>query len=206
VVARPEGRRLGAAPDWIAALPRPLVFVSFGTVNASPPLFETVIEGLRDRAGSVLLAVSRSVDPDGFAPLPENIHVRQYVPQEFVFPHCDAFVTTASFQTAVLAINHGVPLAMVPLSGDEAMCADRFFELGAGLVLQHPAAPRCSAAEGPFDASTLRKTVERLLCEAAWHDRAAALARAMTAAPSIAARVGALEALATGAQETIPDA
>jgi len=131
-------------PDWIMSLPdRPTVYVSLGTIfNRLPGLLSAIVGTLRAEPVNLIVTIGENEDVDTFGEQPENVHVERYIPQELLLPHCDLFVTTGSLATTMAAVRHGVPLLVVPISGDDRINARRVAAQGFGLVLSLP---------GPFE-------------------------------------------------------
>ena len=73
-----------AVPPWLAGLDgAPTVYFTLGTVFnlESGDLFARVLAGLRHLPINVVATVGPHIDPEELGPLPDNIHVEQYVSQ-----------------------------------------------------------------------------------------------------------------------------
>src|SRR5262249_36511632 len=77
-------------PRW-AAGDEPLVYVTFGSMtplsDRYPSVYRGTIDALARLAVRVLVTVGRDADPALLAPLPPNVHVERWIPQNEVMPH-----------------------------------------------------------------------------------------------------------------------
>jgi UDP:flavonoid glycosyltransferase YjiC (YdhE family) len=131
-----------ALPDWWPNADDPLVYLTFGSVTGSlpffPRLYRDALEALADSPVRVLATVGRDADPSQLNPLPANAHVEAWLPQHEVLPHAAAVVAHGGYGTTLGALEHGVPMVLLPLfAGDQWRNARRVAELGAGLVADH---------------------------------------------------------------------
>lgn len=110
-------------PAWIGDLPpqdtTPRVYITLGTVFEHPGIFEVILDGLKDEPMSVIVTVGRQIDPERFGAQPPNVHIEQYIPQSLLFPHCDLVVCHGGSGTSLSALDHGLPIVMVPLGADQ---------------------------------------------------------------------------------------
>lgn len=67
--------------------------------------------------------------------IPNNFKVYNYVPQLEVLKHTDVFVTHGGMNSSSEALYYGVPLVVVPVTGDQPLVAKRVAEVGAGIRL-----------------------------------------------------------------------
>jgi UDP-N-acetylglucosamine transferase subunit ALG13 len=130
-----------ALPAWWDDADAPLVYVTLGSVTGSlpffPALYDRVLEALAALPVRVLLTIGRDGDRSALGPLPGNAHVEAWVAQHEVLPHAAAVVSHAGYGTTLGALEHGVPLVMLPLfAGDQWRTARRVEQVGAGVVLQ----------------------------------------------------------------------
>merc|ERR1712113_1119342 len=75
---------------------------------------------------------------EGLPPVPSNFIVRSAVPQLEVLPRCAAFVTHGGANSMHEALSFGVPMAVVPVFGDQPLNADSVARCGAGLAFRRP--------------------------------------------------------------------
>ena len=204
-------------PSWFASLPdRPIVYASMGTsFNNVPFIFRTIIDGLADEDVTLIVTVGRSQDPKQFDPLPDNVFVEQFIPQAALMPFCKLVIANGGIGTNLIALNYGVPILTVPLSGQLALNAQAVASVGAGDVLMLPAemyetgddaildadhfAQRLAAQlvvdEVVFSAETIRSTVHALLQNKAIYKAAATIGHEITQMDSAELIVTKLEQL-----------
>jgi UDP:flavonoid glycosyltransferase YjiC (YdhE family) len=126
-----------AETEWLAALPRPVTYLTLGTIFnlESGDLFERVLAGLRDLPGSIVVTVGRDLDPGSLGPQSTNVHVRRFIPQSLVLPHCDLVVSHAGSGSVIGALTHGLPMVLLPMGADQPLNAGRAEALGVAQVL-----------------------------------------------------------------------
>lgn len=121
-------RVAGAAPpalpaDLLAALQgpatrRPRIYVTFGTVfNRSPALVATA-RAAAQVGGAVVVTIGAGGDPGCLADLGTQVHVRRFVEQAALLPHCDVVVSHGGAGTLLGAAAHGVPHLVLPQAAD----------------------------------------------------------------------------------------
>ena len=93
--------------------------------------------------------------------LPSNMWGAAQVPQTNVLPHVDLVITHGGNNTTTEAFHFGKPMILLPLFWDQYDNAQRVDELGYGVRL----------ATYAFDDDQLTGAVDRLLNDAALHDR-----------------------------------
>lgn len=154
------------ASSILAALrdDRSTVYVTLGTVfNQTPGVFELVFEAVRDLPINVVATVGQNVDPSRFGPLPDHVHVAQFVPQEQILDHCDAVVAHGGYGSLMGALHHGLPVVSIPLAaGDNLANAIRIQELGAGIAI----------TERMRSAESIRSAVTSVLTDPPYRDNA----------------------------------
>lgn len=108
-----------------------------------------------------------------------------YAPYSVVFPHASVIVHQGGSGTTGHALRAGRPMLFVPFGWDQPDNAARVERLGAGL----------SIARKKYSADTAYDMLKRLLNEAHFADRAAALGRALTSQNGIQEACDAVEGL-----------
>jgi UDP:flavonoid glycosyltransferase YjiC (YdhE family) len=124
-------------PAWIAHLAaQPTVHASLGTVfHRTPGVFEAIIEGLREQAMNLIVAVGRDRDPTSFGMQPPNVRIERYIPHSLLLPHCDAVITHGGFSSIMACIEQGLPMVAIPLAGDQPGNSARCAALGIARVI-----------------------------------------------------------------------
>jgi len=152
--------------DEQRAAGRKLVFVSLGTVATSGHFWNDTFgafarsNGLADVIGRefcqhvwrvcyealgsddrILVVMSVGSMPDaleGLPAAPDNFILRDAVPQLELLPRCSAFVTHGGANSMHEALSFGVPLAVVPMFGDQPINADTVARCGVGHSFRQP--------------------------------------------------------------------
>jgi UDP:flavonoid glycosyltransferase YjiC (YdhE family) len=181
----------------------PFVYASLGSVTAGahmafyPALYRAVIEALAGLPARVLLTIGEDRDLAELGPLPANVRVERWVPQDQVLPGASAVVTHGGHGSVIGALAHGVPLVVLPLfSLDQWFNAEAVARAGVGVALDAERETR-RAVDLP-DAHTLAAlapAVERILAEPAYRSAAEGVAAEIRALPPVDDAPAALEAL-----------
>lgn len=164
---------------------RRLLYISLGTVATSDhkwtrPLGSTAADnGLAEYTGKqlvqhvfrccfeavgenddflVILSVGSQSDAlEGLPPIPSNFIVRSAVPQLEVLQRCSVFLTHGGANSMHESLSFGIPMAVVPIFGDQPANADSVARCGAGFAFQQPLSS--------VSADTLRSALLRLAAE-----------------------------------------
>jgi len=87
----------------------------------------------------VIMTTSTQEDAmDGIPPAPPNFIVRARAPQLDVLQRAGAFISHGGANSIHEALAYGVPLAILPIFGDQIMNADTVANVGAGFSFRHP--------------------------------------------------------------------
>ncbi|HET6654239.1 MAG TPA: glycosyltransferase, partial [Nocardioides sp.] len=105
---RPEPRR----SDLMAFLPaeviamtgKPIVYVTFGTVFGSAEALAMVLEAVGGLPCHVVATTGPTLDPASLGPVPDNVHLASFLPQNLVLEHCAAVVSHAGSGTVLGAL------------------------------------------------------------------------------------------------------
>lgn len=107
-----------------------------GTVfNEQPELYEKCFEAFKDVEATVVLVVGKKINISQFENIPNNFKLYNYVPQLEVLQYADVFVTHGGMNSSSEALYYGVPLVVIPVTGDQPLVAKRVSEVGAGIRL-----------------------------------------------------------------------
>lgn len=123
---------------------KPIIYVSMGTVfqNENPELFKVLIRAstrfARDYAVIISTGDEKNYDKYMNSSLASpDILLIPHTPQIEILKRASLFITHAGMNSVSEAINYGVPIICLPLSGDQPFVAWRVAdELGAGVRLQ----------------------------------------------------------------------
>ena len=169
----------------------PLVYVTFGSVTATVPIFSgiyrSVLDALAGEPVRVLMTTGRGVDPSSLEPVPANARVEQWLPQADVMPHADVVVGHGGFGTTMAALAGGVPQVVTPLFAyDQFVNAEQVAAVGAGVCLDG----------GPEAVPALAEALATVLADPTYKEKAQGVATAMAALPPVNSAVALLEELA----------
>ena len=154
--------------------------------NQVPGILEAILAGLRDEPITLIVTTGRDQDPAAFGPQPPNVHLERYIPQSLLFPHCDVVLTHGGSGTVLTALDHGLPMVIVPVSADQPDNARRCEQLGVATVVS------------PDDRTpeAFRRAVREVLANPSYRRNAERLREEMERLPGPEQVVGWLERLA----------
>jgi UDP:flavonoid glycosyltransferase YjiC (YdhE family) len=152
--------------------PRPLVYVTFGTmasgVAEARAVYRVALDALADLPVRGLLTTGQGMAPDALGPIPSNVHVEAWVPQVEALARAAAVVCHGGSGTIIGALAAGLPLVVVPLFADQPYNARRVAALGVGVHLPSPTAEALRAAvRRALDDPELRRGAARVAAEIA---------------------------------------
>ncbi len=114
-----------------------VVYISMGTINNQCMDFYTkCIEAFADRQYKVVMSVGIKVDIAALGKIPNNIILRNHVPQLEVLKRTAVFISHGGLNSVSEALYYGVPVIAVPQANDQPMVASQLVKLGAGLCLK----------------------------------------------------------------------
>ncbi|KQT88007.1 glycosyltransferase [Aurantimonas sp. Leaf443] len=153
------------------ALPadRPVAFVSLGTLQGHrSALFARIARACRRLGVFSVVAHCGALSPDEAARVGADI-VTDFVPQRAMLARSRLCVTHAGLNTALDALEAGVPMLAIPIAFDQPGVAARLVHHGAGLRL-----PRVLSS-----GARIESALESLLHEASFLDAARRIGRAV---------------------------
>jgi UDP:flavonoid glycosyltransferase YjiC (YdhE family) len=156
--------------------PRPLIYVTLGTVVRNARTLDVLLAGLADLDADVLLTTGWQNDPAELKAIPANATVERFVPQAEVLPRCSLIVTHAGSGSLLGALAHGVPMLAVPHAADQFENAAAASVAGAARVVM----------PDELSDSAVRDAATSLLADAAYRDAARGIAAEIAAMPSAA--------------------
>jgi UDP:flavonoid glycosyltransferase YjiC (YdhE family) len=130
--------------EQVKQLYKPIIYVSMGTVfnNENSHLFQVLVEACKffSREYAVIVSTGDEKAYEKYANSPLNsdtILLIPHTPQVEILKIANLFITHAGMNSVSEAINYGVPIICLPLSGDQPFVAWRVAdELGMGIRLQ----------------------------------------------------------------------
>jgi MGT family glycosyltransferase len=173
--ARGEKRRHVAFPwDWLRADSRK-IFVMLGTRSRDRDsrFFEVIMAAVAPlgQLQAILVAPAALA-----AQAPENVLVRDFVPQTELLDQIDAVICHAGHNTVCEALCRGLPLIVAPIRDDQSVVARQVIHAGAGLFMRY----------GKVTPATARALIGRLLEDVEMKTNARRMARDLLAAPGAA--------------------
>jgi MGT family glycosyltransferase len=113
-----------SAPEWLAAIDRPIVLVSTSSIRqADAILGRTALAALADEPVHVVATFPAGVPAN--LPRPANATVCRFVPHGAVLERAVCALTHGGMGTTVKALDRGVPVCVVPFARDQAEVARR---------------------------------------------------------------------------------
>ncbi|WCB94125.1 L-demethylnoviosyl transferase [Baekduia alba] len=188
-------------PQWWPDNADPLVYFSLGSVAGQPhmpyfpALYRMVVDELSSLPIRLLVTTGDLPDPAALGPVPANVHVARWVPQEAVLPHAAAAIVHGGYGSTLGALAHGVPTVVIPLfSIDQWANADAVQRAGAGIALAADRDTRLVVDLPNGDAiAGLAPAVLRLLTDRTPRRRAVEISAAMAALPPVDEAIDAFE-------------
>lgn len=172
-----EAPRSGPAVWAPADDPRPLVYITFGSLAGSTShvraIYGTSLAAVADLPVRALLTTGRGLDVAALGAIPGNVHIEEWVPQRDVMPRAAALVCHGGSGTLLGGLAAGLPMVIVPLGADQPHNGRLVVAAGAGLALIKP------------DAGALRAAIQRVLATPELRHQARRLSHEIAAMPTI---------------------
>jgi MGT family glycosyltransferase len=170
--------------DWLQ-VEKQTILVTLGTVSRDRDtrFFDVMMAAIARLPDIQAVLVA---PPHLAAHAPENVLVRNYVPQLALLDRASAVICHAGHNTVCEALSRGLPLIVAPIRDDQPVIARQVIDAGAGLFMRH----------GKVTPDTARATIDTLLATPALAERARALGQALRAALGAAGAASAIAALA----------
>lgn len=118
-----------------AELPRPLIYISMGSLMSSQIFCRRCIRSFGGKGVSVILNTGK-IAPETLGKLPPNIHAYSFVPQLEVLSHADLFITHGGMNSINEAMYYGVPMLVMPVINDQPINAAQVVRLGVGACMR----------------------------------------------------------------------
>jgi UDP:flavonoid glycosyltransferase YjiC (YdhE family) len=174
-------------PVWLDhTAERPVIYVTLGTVsNKAPGMLETILAGLRDEPGTLIVTVGQDRNPEEFGSQPPGVHIERYISQSLLMPYCDLVVAHGGHQTMLETLSHGIPMVLIPLEYDQRVNAARCAALWASKSIKQR---ECTPV-------TIRAGVQEVLHNPRYRQSAQALQAEIQSLPPVEHGVALLESL-----------
>jgi UDP:flavonoid glycosyltransferase YjiC (YdhE family) len=179
-----------ALPDWWIGSELPLVYVTFGSLTGGLRLatatYQVALQAVANLPVRVLLTLGRTVESRTLGPVPANVHLEAWVPQEQVLSQAALVVCHGGSGTTFGALAAGVPIVFLPLFADQPANATRVTAAGAGLIVGPNADPEAAMTEpGVSDVAPLRVAIQAVLADNSFARAARRIGEEMSAVPDI---------------------
>jgi UDP:flavonoid glycosyltransferase YjiC (YdhE family) len=159
----------------------PLLYVTLGSITGSldtaAPAFRRALEAVEGLGVQVLLTTGHGFDRNLLGPLPEDVYVEPWVPQEQVFPHATAVLCHGGSGTTYGALAEALPIVFVPMFADQRTNARLIAVAGAGIVVDvgRKSEPGFRTIEVE-DVPRIRRAVTEILAQRIFRDSAQRIA------------------------------
>ena len=168
-----EARIGSGAAAWAGPPGKSLVYVSLGTLfNTDAEFYRRCRDAVGGGEVGVLMSIGRRVPVESLGPMPANVVVTPWLPQLDVLARAAVFVSHGGMNSVSESLHYGVPLLVIPQMGEQELVGRRVEQLGAGLYL----------AREKATVAALKASVDRLIGERTFRDRAAEIGRSFKAA------------------------
>lgn len=168
---------------------RPLIYVSLGTVNnTNAAFFKRCIEAFAGGEAYVIMSTGGGIAPDTFGDLPAHIEIRDWVPQTELLKRASLFICHGGLNSIHDSLYLGVPLLLIPQTGEQELNARRVVDLGAGLMLM----------PGQDTAVALHDNAARILRETRFQTEAKHIGDSFRSAGGMAYAADEIEAMLAG--------
>lgn len=121
--------------------PRPLVYISMGTViNDRPDFYNRCIRALAEEPVDVIISCGSRMDPAQLGTLPQNVRVYPRVDQLKVLSRANVFITHCGMNSVSESLYMSTPMVLFPQTNEQRAVARRAGEMGAGIELKEDTA------------------------------------------------------------------
>lgn len=167
----------------------PLLYLTLGSITGSldtaAPTFRRALEAVEGLGVQVLVTTGLGFNRYLLGPLPEDVYVEPWVPQDQVFPYATAVLCHGGSGTTYGALAASLPIVFVPMFADQRTNARLIAVAGAGIVVDvgRKSAPGFRTIEVD-DIGRIRRAVVEILSQPTFRDGAAKIAREIRATGS----------------------
>jgi UDP:flavonoid glycosyltransferase YjiC (YdhE family) len=131
----PEGYAGEPSPLELDDDPRPLVYVTLGTVFANPVAQQAAIDGALDCGARVLVTVGPQGDPNALDTRGGPVRIERWVPQTQVLDQTALLVSHAGSGSFLGALRVGIPQLCLPQAADQFRNGEAVSRSGCGTTL-----------------------------------------------------------------------
>ena len=181
-----EAHAPSTPPDHLRDDGRPLVYLTFGTVQNHSPVLRAAVDAVAALPVRLLVTVGPDGDPAALGEQPAHVTVERWVDQAAVLRHCAVVVSHAGSGTFLGTLAEGRAQLCLPQAADQFRNAAGGVRAGAALSL----------APDEVTEAAVRGAVTRLLEDDAFSQGSRAVAAEITEMPSPTEVVEVLRGLA----------
>ena len=176
-------------PDWWHGASSPLIYMTFGTVlsymSIAAETYRMALSAVQRMNARVLLTVGRRFDASTLRPVPTHVRVEPWIDQARVLHEADLVVCHGGSGTTLAALAAGIPLVMVPLFADQFVNARRIAAIRAGRIVETQINTGGDRSINTAAAPEITRSIEDVLADVTYRDRARAIATEMAATPTV---------------------
>jgi MGT family glycosyltransferase len=171
---KPEGYAGEESEFRLEDDPRPLVYVTLGTVFANPVAQQAAIDGVLECGARVLVTVGPQGDPAALDTRGGSVRIERWIPQTQVLQKAALLVSHAGSGSFLGALRVGIPQLCLPQAADQFRNGDAVSRSGTGKTLM----------PDEVTASSVRGAIGFLLTDAGPHRAAQHVAAEIAAMPT----------------------
>ncbi|WP_160297213.1 nucleotide disphospho-sugar-binding domain-containing protein [Paenibacillus sp. IHBB 10380] len=128
------------------------IYVALGTIYNNKNLYKACINALRGYEANIIMSIGDSNVLEDFIDVPSEWHIGNHLPQIKLLEHVDVFVTHGGVNSVREAAHFGVPVVVIPQTGDHFLVAEDVKRTQIGRVI-----------DGEFDPTQLLSAIEDCL-------------------------------------------
>ena len=145
----------------------PLIYVTFGTICRDINRFKIIIESVKNLEANIVISTVH-IDTEDLQPCPENVILKQYVPNYEIMKKSDLVVHHGGHGTMLSAFLSGIPQLLSPdnaTSSAQEIHAQTVERLKCGLYL----------SDDNFTSENLSHSIQQLICNKEYKQHAQSL-------------------------------
>lgn len=162
----------------------PLIYVQPSRAFALPTFFPELVDLAHNQGWRLVASVGRSEDSSIFKSA--RIYIQPHIDQHLVLPHAALVIGSGTTTLMLGALQHGLPLVLLPGGGEQALIAQRCAAAGVATVLP--------VAE--LSVTRLAQAIKTVLHDSHVRDRAEQVRHSLLAAPGCGGAATQIETLA----------
>jgi MGT family glycosyltransferase len=122
--------------DLTAIKGKSLIYISLGTVfNQAIDFYKLCFKAFGNTEHTVVMSIGEKAQISDLGEIPKNFIVKNYIPQTELLKYTKLFITHGGMNSTHEGLYYGVPLIVIPQSGDQPVIAEQVAKIGAGIKL-----------------------------------------------------------------------